>query len=316
MAGLSIAGPIPVTGSWNAATNTPTLANGTGTAGALYRVSVGGTRNLGAGSVTYSAGEYITYRNGTWQKTTTAARGVESLIGVETRLLATGITAGTVSDRVEALATGPSGTKITKASVDALDAAYASASYATTQDALLIPTSARGVAGGVATLGADGKVPGAQVPAMGNGTFKGPWGATTVTTGTTGTTPLKIASWNIGVTAMTFRPLVYLQSFILVTGRGRPVIEVRAGDASQTTYASQTLVGSGFGRAYFDDYQAITVLPAAPTGTQSNGVQPSWGPGVDFRMSAWLYNGVDEGQVALNSNQLPNACVYLVAVGA
>lgn len=55
-------------GVWAADTNTPTLADGTGDAGDVYRVSVGGTRNLGSGSVTYSVGDLVIYDGSVWQR--------------------------------------------------------------------------------------------------------------------------------------------------------------------------------------------------------------------------------------------------------
>ena len=60
---------------WNASTNTPTLANGTGRAGDLYRVSVAGSRNLGAGTVSYAVGDYLIYSGGVWTKTKVGGYG-------------------------------------------------------------------------------------------------------------------------------------------------------------------------------------------------------------------------------------------------
>lgn len=55
-------------GPWNAATNVPTVANGTGTPGDYYLVSVGGSRNLGGGSVNYSVGDLLVYSpGGLWE---------------------------------------------------------------------------------------------------------------------------------------------------------------------------------------------------------------------------------------------------------
>lgn len=53
-------------GAWNASTNTPTLANGSGTPGDTYAVSVSGTQNLGGGSELYSAGDMLIYNGTTW----------------------------------------------------------------------------------------------------------------------------------------------------------------------------------------------------------------------------------------------------------
>ena len=51
-------------GTWNASTNTPTLADGSSAnaaedAGHIYRVSVAGTQNLGSGSITFAAGDDV-----------------------------------------------------------------------------------------------------------------------------------------------------------------------------------------------------------------------------------------------------------------
>lgn len=55
-------------GTWNASTNTPTLADGTGTAGWTYRVVVAGTVNLGSGSITFSVGDDVIYSGTVWQR--------------------------------------------------------------------------------------------------------------------------------------------------------------------------------------------------------------------------------------------------------
>jgi len=55
-------------GTWNAATNTPTLVNGVGDAGDMYICNVAGTVNFGAGPVTFAVGDWVLYGSGTWQK--------------------------------------------------------------------------------------------------------------------------------------------------------------------------------------------------------------------------------------------------------
>lgn len=56
-------------GSWNASTNTPTLANGTGNAGDVYEVTVAGTQNLGSGNITFAIGDFAVYgSSGVWFK--------------------------------------------------------------------------------------------------------------------------------------------------------------------------------------------------------------------------------------------------------
>lgn len=55
-------------GVWNASTNTPTLVDGVGDAGDVYRVSVAGTQDLGSGSVSYVVGDFVIYDGSIWQK--------------------------------------------------------------------------------------------------------------------------------------------------------------------------------------------------------------------------------------------------------
>jgi hypothetical protein len=77
VATLDSGGKIPVSqlpnsvmefkGTWSAATNTPTLANGTGNAGDVYEVSDAGTVNFGAGGIAFAVGDYVVYDGATWQ---------------------------------------------------------------------------------------------------------------------------------------------------------------------------------------------------------------------------------------------------------
>ena len=60
-------------GTWNATTNTPALSDGVGTAGWTYRVSVGGTINLGSGSITFSVGDDAIYNGAVWQRNPSSA---------------------------------------------------------------------------------------------------------------------------------------------------------------------------------------------------------------------------------------------------
>ena len=64
------AGAVIYKGTWNASTNTPTLANGVGTSGWQYAVSVGGTVNFGAGAITFTVGDYVLYSGTVWQQIT------------------------------------------------------------------------------------------------------------------------------------------------------------------------------------------------------------------------------------------------------
>lgn len=82
IASLDSGGKIPVAqlpnsvmeykGNWNAFTNTPTLADGVGSAGDTYRVNAAGTQNLGSGSISFEIGDYIIYSGTVWEKSDTA----------------------------------------------------------------------------------------------------------------------------------------------------------------------------------------------------------------------------------------------------
>jgi len=72
-------------GAWNASTNTPILADGIGSNGDNYKVSVGGTQDFGSGPITFAAGQSVVY-NGTsssWEKigTDDAVNSVNGQIG-------------------------------------------------------------------------------------------------------------------------------------------------------------------------------------------------------------------------------------------
>lgn len=55
-------------GNWDASTNTPTLADGVGSAGDVYVTSVAGTQNLGSGNITFAVGDWVVYNGTVWQK--------------------------------------------------------------------------------------------------------------------------------------------------------------------------------------------------------------------------------------------------------
>ena len=55
-------------GQWNAKTNTPALADGTGTKGDFYIVSVSGTQNLGSGNIQCFENDRIIYDGSVWSR--------------------------------------------------------------------------------------------------------------------------------------------------------------------------------------------------------------------------------------------------------
>ena len=55
-------------GLWDASTNTPTLADGTGSQGDFYIVSVGGTVDFGHGDIVFYANDRVIYIDGEWAR--------------------------------------------------------------------------------------------------------------------------------------------------------------------------------------------------------------------------------------------------------
>lgn len=66
-------------GTWNASTNTPTLANGTGDTGDVYICNVAGTVNFGAGAIAFAVGDYVIYSGSIWQRSSGAVGTVTSV---------------------------------------------------------------------------------------------------------------------------------------------------------------------------------------------------------------------------------------------
>ncbi|WMM74468.1 hypothetical protein RCF27_09375 [Rhodococcus pyridinivorans] len=58
-------------GVWDSSTNTPTLADGTGDIGDVYKVTGNGTVDLGSGAISFNASDYIIYNGSTWEKSDT-----------------------------------------------------------------------------------------------------------------------------------------------------------------------------------------------------------------------------------------------------
>ena len=66
-------------GTWNANTNTPTLANGTGNQGDVYLCNVAGTVDFGAGPIAFFVGDQVIYSGSIWQRASGATGTVTSV---------------------------------------------------------------------------------------------------------------------------------------------------------------------------------------------------------------------------------------------
>ncbi|ACU41447.1 hypothetical protein SEA_YASSIFIED_245 [Mycobacterium phage Yassified] len=239
-------------------------------------------------------------------KTPSASADVETRKDVET-VLTGGVSRGYVDTRVATL----SAAKATKVYTDTQDSQYATPDYYTSRDALLVPNSAKGAANGVASLDATTKVPDAQVPILGLGMVRGPIGPTSVDfSGTTGVTPLKIAQWDVGVIPVTSQLLAFAQCSVQSVG-GRPVVEIRAGNSTQTTYASQTLIAMGYGDSFYNDFQMIHVTPVAANGEGQDGNQDAWAATTNLLVNMWLYDD-GGGQSSIATGLIYTASLFLM----
>ena len=68
-------------GVWDATTNTPTLVNGTGSAGDVWLCNVAGTVNFGAGPIAFAVGDYAVYTGTVWARSS-GATGTVTSVGV------------------------------------------------------------------------------------------------------------------------------------------------------------------------------------------------------------------------------------------
>jgi len=55
-------------GVYNASTNSPSLSNGSGDTGDVYRIGTSGSRNFGAGAIALTAGDYVIYNGSVWER--------------------------------------------------------------------------------------------------------------------------------------------------------------------------------------------------------------------------------------------------------
>ena len=165
------AGAVVYKGTWNASTNTPTLANGVGTAGWQYAVSVSGTTNFGAGAITFTVGDFVLYSGTVWQQI--AAGGIAAAGTLTGTTLASNVvtssltTVGTlanltVTNTITGSVSGNAGT-VTSISGNTLTSGQVTTALGFTPGtAYTLPTATTSVLGGV-------KIDGTSVTINGSG---------------------------------------------------------------------------------------------------------------------------------------------------
>jgi hypothetical protein len=88
VASLDAGGKVPFTqlpaslmiykGTWVPSTNTPTIADGTGTAGWVYKANADGSANLGSGSISFLAGDFVIHNGTRWERSV----GTDNVVSV------------------------------------------------------------------------------------------------------------------------------------------------------------------------------------------------------------------------------------------
>ncbi|QDF18656.1 hypothetical protein SEA_PUPPER_170 [Gordonia phage Pupper] len=237
-------------------------------------------------------------------------RDVERRVNAEA-VLQSGISRSWVDAQVNAAATPLA----TKTFVDTRDNQYTTPNYVAQRDALLVPLSSKGQVGGVATLDANGKIPVEQTPILGAGLLRGPYGEDGAMGNTATDTPVKVVDVFEGPLGVQGFPLIFMVVRLKSNG-GRPVIEIRMGGATNTTYASQTtLLARGVGREYFNSDQIISVLPV-PTAQSmgQDGTPLAYDPGSPRLIQGWIY---DEGgaTTTADSGFVYSSALYLTRTG-
>jgi len=83
-------------GQWDASTNTPALADGSGSAGFVYRANVAGTANFGSGPISFQVGDWAVYNGTVWEfaansNLVTSVNGQQGVVSLDTDDIPEGI---------------------------------------------------------------------------------------------------------------------------------------------------------------------------------------------------------------------------------
>jgi hypothetical protein len=154
----SVTGALNFKGTWNASTNSPTLASGTGTKGDLYVVATAGTTTLD-GVSSWSVGDWAIYNGTAWTHVAAVTAGVLSVAGlsgaVSASALSAAITAAAGTLTGSTLASG-----VTASSLTSLGTLGALTVSGTATSGAFVAANGGGVkfadTGGLTTFGAKG----------------------------------------------------------------------------------------------------------------------------------------------------------------
>lgn len=81
-------------GMWTPDTNLPTLADGTGVAGWVYKVTANGSANLGSGSISFLTGDFVIHNGTNWERSV----GADNVVSVNGQQGVVSLTTANISD--------------------------------------------------------------------------------------------------------------------------------------------------------------------------------------------------------------------------
>ena len=85
-------------GAWNASTNTPTLIDGTGDNGDVYKCSVAGTQDFGSGDITFNVSDWVVYNGSIWERSPNSDVETDPIFMAWDRSTGISITESQISD--------------------------------------------------------------------------------------------------------------------------------------------------------------------------------------------------------------------------
>ena len=132
-------GALNYKGTWNASTNTPTLADGTGAKGDYYVVSTAGTQTFDGILLFFGAGDWIVYNGAVWQRVEGGSDG--NCSNVTLNSTDAGATAGPLLDLYRNSATPAALDTIGEIEFNGQDSAGNKQQYALIHGSILSPTS-------------------------------------------------------------------------------------------------------------------------------------------------------------------------------
>ena len=132
-------GALNYKGTWNASTNTPTLADGTGAKGDYYVVSTAGTQTFDGILLFFGAGDWIVYNGAVWQRVEGGSDG--NFSNVTLNSTDAGATAGPLLDLYRNSATPAASDTIGEIEFNGQDSAGNKQQYAVIHGSILSPTS-------------------------------------------------------------------------------------------------------------------------------------------------------------------------------